>query len=272
MSIKIITIVWELELPDSEKLALLALADAANDEGICWPSMETLARKCSKSDRTLQRAIKSLSDKGHLSRDERPGHGILYRIHPRHGVTPDTVSPVTGTTPTPDTVSPKPLLNQIPPKAPQAQNASAANDEGDAYWRLPIERKAAEAAVKARRTRRGKRRPAELQATAPPVSREPEPITPVAAKAREDARSQTMHAALKAIIGEKAWRDWFAGAAMLHTEPGVSVIVSEAMPPFRRQSLEDRFSPALLGAARRAFGGEVRWVRLKVEAHGALAV
>ncbi|MBK6707558.1 MAG: helix-turn-helix domain-containing protein [Sphingomonadales bacterium] len=44
MSIQIMTVVWELDLPDSEKLALLALADNANDEGYCWPSMATLAR------------------------------------------------------------------------------------------------------------------------------------------------------------------------------------------------------------------------------------
>ncbi len=41
MSIKIMTAVWNLDLPDSEKLALLALADCANDEGLCWPSMAT---------------------------------------------------------------------------------------------------------------------------------------------------------------------------------------------------------------------------------------
>jgi hypothetical protein len=36
------TLVWELELPDSEKLVLLALADCANDEGHCWPGMNAL--------------------------------------------------------------------------------------------------------------------------------------------------------------------------------------------------------------------------------------
>ncbi len=82
MSVRVMTLVWEIELPDSEKLVLLALADCANDEGGCWPSMKTLAGKCSKSDRTVQAAIKSLVEKGHLSRIEQVGKGCHYYVHP----------------------------------------------------------------------------------------------------------------------------------------------------------------------------------------------
>ena len=82
MSIRVMSQVWEIELPDSEKLVLLALADSANDEGACWPSMRTLAGKCSKSDRTVQAAIKLLVEKGHLSRIEVPGKGCRYYVHP----------------------------------------------------------------------------------------------------------------------------------------------------------------------------------------------
>ena len=51
MSVRLMTEVWAVSLPDSEKLVLLALADCANDEGLCWPSMATLARKCSNSEK-----------------------------------------------------------------------------------------------------------------------------------------------------------------------------------------------------------------------------
>jgi hypothetical protein len=68
---------------------LLALADCANDEGGCWPSMKTLADKCSKTDRTVQAAIKSLVSKGHLTRKETPGKGCHYFVHP----TPEAASP-----------------------------------------------------------------------------------------------------------------------------------------------------------------------------------
>lgn len=82
MSVRMMSLVWELTLPDSEKLVLLALADCANDEGRCWPSMKTLSGKCSKSDRTIQGCIKSLCAKGHLSREEVPGKGCHYTVHP----------------------------------------------------------------------------------------------------------------------------------------------------------------------------------------------
>lgn len=82
MSIRIMSAVWEIDLPDSEKLVLLALADCANDEGHCWPSMKTLANKCSKSDRTVQATIKRLVEAGHLSRVETVGKGCHYYVHP----------------------------------------------------------------------------------------------------------------------------------------------------------------------------------------------
>ncbi|AGH49577.1 hypothetical protein G432_09260 [Sphingomonas sp. MM-1] len=108
MSIRIMSAVWGLKLGDSDKLVLLALADQANDDGVCWPSMASLAAKCSKSDRTVQAAIKSLVDAGHLSRVERPGKGVRYTVHPRSDFTPEAASPPKGTTSTPEAASDKP--------------------------------------------------------------------------------------------------------------------------------------------------------------------
>lgn len=93
MSVRVMTAVWAMDLPDSEKIVLLALADCANDEGHCWPSMATLARKCSKSERTVQGCIQSLKDKGHLSRDEVLGKGCSYIVHPRKDCAPAETAP-----------------------------------------------------------------------------------------------------------------------------------------------------------------------------------
>jgi len=35
---------WRQGLPPTPKLVLMALADAADDHGVCWPSVTTLAR------------------------------------------------------------------------------------------------------------------------------------------------------------------------------------------------------------------------------------
>lgn len=138
MSVRVMTAVWELPLPDSEKIVLLALADCANDEGHCWPSMATLARKCSKSDRTVQAAIKSLVDSGHLTRREVLGKGCNYTVHPRSGFTPEADSPPKGTTGTPEAASDKPSKNHNigdSNESPRGRNAGKHLLPQD--WKLP---------------------------------------------------------------------------------------------------------------------------------------
>ena len=108
MSIKIMTAVWAVDLPHSEKIVLLALADNANDEGACYPSVATLMQKCGMSDRSIQRSIVRLHELGHLTCHYRTGRSTVYTVHPRQAVTPDRLSPPTQRRGTPDTVSPPP--------------------------------------------------------------------------------------------------------------------------------------------------------------------
>ena len=119
------TRVWDTPLPDSDKIVLLALADCANDEGGAWPSMATLVKKCSKSDRTIQASIKRLVEAGHLTRIERPGKGCNYTVHPRSDFTPEAASPPKRTTPTPEAASDKPSRTIIPQKATPSSVARA---------------------------------------------------------------------------------------------------------------------------------------------------
>ena len=55
-----------------EKLVLIALADMADDDGICWPAMKKVAKKSLCSKRTAQRAIGRFEDMQILSKTERP--------------------------------------------------------------------------------------------------------------------------------------------------------------------------------------------------------
>lgn len=57
MSVKATNWVWGLRLPPALKLILMALADEANDDGLCWPSVRTIARKACVSERTVRRAL-----------------------------------------------------------------------------------------------------------------------------------------------------------------------------------------------------------------------
>jgi hypothetical protein len=81
-------LVWDAKLEPMQKLVLVAMADNANDEGECWPSVPYLARKTGAGTRTVQRAIIALDENGHLTRIEEPGKVCHYRIHPRQSDTP----------------------------------------------------------------------------------------------------------------------------------------------------------------------------------------
>ena len=83
MSVSVMSAVWAIDLPASQKIVLLALADAANDDGHCWPGMASLSRKCSKSERTVQAMLVELETAGHLTRIQNPGKGCNYYVHPR---------------------------------------------------------------------------------------------------------------------------------------------------------------------------------------------
>lgn len=79
MSIDIMNrIWWRSDLGMTEKFVALALADASNDEGVSWPAVDTLAQKCSCSPRTIQNAVKALSDKGLLRKMERKDRSNYY--------------------------------------------------------------------------------------------------------------------------------------------------------------------------------------------------
>lgn len=129
------TDVWAIDLPDSQKIVLLALADCANDEGHCWPSMATLSKKCSKGERTVQGVIKDLVKAGHLTRKEVLGKGCNYYVHPRRDCAPAEAAPPQGTAQTPAASADKPSRTIIVDKAKALPTASAKSEKPK--WILP---------------------------------------------------------------------------------------------------------------------------------------
>ncbi len=59
---------WGLrqKLPPTPKLVLVALGESADDQGVCWPSVPTLARRCSLSVRTIQRILHDIEASGRM--------------------------------------------------------------------------------------------------------------------------------------------------------------------------------------------------------------
>lgn len=97
-------------LPPARRMVLLALADAANHAGVCWPSVTTLARRCCLSVRSVFDHLKALVAAGLLARRARIGRSSVYTV---------TASPE------PPTAAPQPevIPTQPPTPAPAPEPA-----------------------------------------------------------------------------------------------------------------------------------------------------
>lgn len=85
MSVRVMALVWDSTVPAPERFTLLALADRADEDGVCWPSRATLARKCRTSESTIRKHLKTLEAEGVLhiqSRriEDRHNDSNMYRI------------------------------------------------------------------------------------------------------------------------------------------------------------------------------------------------
>jgi hypothetical protein len=127
MSIKLMSAIWENPpVSGSSLLMLLALADNANDQGMCWPSIKYLAHKCALSERQAQRDLRELETKGLLRTEQRKSKAgdncsNLYTLlpsPPNEGVDAPPVSTVT-----PPSANHVTLNHQLTPNEP-LQNPS----------------------------------------------------------------------------------------------------------------------------------------------------
>lgn len=95
MSVKLMSVVWEMALQPTKKFVLLALADCANDVGTgCFPSVPTIAKKCSLSIRIVRKCIGELAEGGHITIQERSGRSSTYSIHPGTSCTREPDAPL----------------------------------------------------------------------------------------------------------------------------------------------------------------------------------
>jgi phage tail sheath protein FI len=84
MSVRVMTAVWELNIPVTDKFILLGFADHADDSGFCYPSYGRIAWKCGVSQRTVARCMANFRQSGlvELLEDAHRGHTQRFRIHP----------------------------------------------------------------------------------------------------------------------------------------------------------------------------------------------
>ena len=137
MSIRIMSDVFESEsLGPTERLIMLALADHADDEGKCYPSIARLCRRTGLKERAVQNNIRSLAAQGYLTIILGGGrnNSNLYIVsgkprikcppHNMHPASDDTETPhLTTLNPAPD--APKPSETPIEPPKEQEEGAGA---------------------------------------------------------------------------------------------------------------------------------------------------
>ena len=71
MSIRLISRVFDMDLPPGQKWVLVAICDCASDEGVCYPGQEKIAKKTGLKLRAVQGHIKWLEAHGLLTRRRR---------------------------------------------------------------------------------------------------------------------------------------------------------------------------------------------------------
>lgn len=123
MSTIIMTACWPLQMSPAQKAVLVSMADNANDEGVCWPSVAKIAQRTCLSERAVQNAVSWLLANGYLRVSDRAGRSSVYQIilpqvsaqppqemHPRSSCTPagDAPHPRSSCTPPPQQVHPTP--------------------------------------------------------------------------------------------------------------------------------------------------------------------
>jgi len=83
MSTIIMSQCWPLQgLSVTQKAVLISLADQANDDGVCWPAVGTIAARCCMSPRAVRTAMDHLEVVGLLTRDRRFNSSTVYNVTP----------------------------------------------------------------------------------------------------------------------------------------------------------------------------------------------
>ena len=83
MSTIIMSQCWPLQgMSAAQKAVLISLADQANDEGVCWPSVGSIAKRTCLSTRSVQEAIAWLQSAHAVQRAYRANSSTYYTVTP----------------------------------------------------------------------------------------------------------------------------------------------------------------------------------------------
>ncbi|AUV49807.1 helix-turn-helix domain-containing protein [Bordetella bronchiseptica] len=129
MSTIVMSACWPIQTKTPvQKAVLMSMADNANDEGVCWPSVAYIVMRTCAGERTVQDAIKWLIKHGAITASGRSGRSTVYTVtpakfappqdlHPRSIRTPANSAPPQDSHPTPAAAAPPPPQDSHPTPA-----------------------------------------------------------------------------------------------------------------------------------------------------------
>lgn len=151
MSTRVLGAVWPLQMPPTAKAVLVSMADIADDDGACHPTVRNLCGRTCLSERAVQEGMGWLERHGAVRREARPGRSNRYIVTPdayraseatpAAGAPPQQAHPRATRTPTPAAGAPAPaagapLLRHLHEKT-QKEEGAPDGSRSDRGTRIP---------------------------------------------------------------------------------------------------------------------------------------
>lgn len=106
MSLSTTVAAWAVNLSAMDKLVLLSLADHADSEGRCWPSVTRLSNRCGMHRASVMRSLAALKAAGHITVEAGSGRLNHYRVHPLQPESGSPQQPVADSDQSPEATTP----------------------------------------------------------------------------------------------------------------------------------------------------------------------
>lgn len=81
MSTAVMALCWPLTMPPTPKAVLISLADQANDQGACWPSIAGISQRTCFGRTAVIEALKWLEDQDYLRVEKSGGRNNRYALN-----------------------------------------------------------------------------------------------------------------------------------------------------------------------------------------------
>ena len=115
MSTYILSACWKLiGMSSTQKLVLISLADQANDDGVCWPSLKTMSSRTCLSERAIRDAMAKLVESKVLKIEHRFNSSNVYTIDTANYAPPAPTAAPPAPTAAPPAPTAAPPLRQMP--------------------------------------------------------------------------------------------------------------------------------------------------------------